>query len=60
MTKERREEVVLIALVVSVAIHVALMLLVRSEVMTRSASGLVKPPRREPAAWATIPRFWAS
>ena len=48
MTKERREEVVLIALVVSVAIHVALMLLVRSEVMTRSASGLVKPPRREP------------
>ena len=48
MTKERREEVVLVALVVSVAIHVALMLLVRSEVMTRSASGLVKPPRREP------------
>ena len=48
MTKERREEVVLIALVVSVAIHVALMLLVRSEIMTRSASGLEKPPRREP------------
>ena len=48
MTKERREEVVLIALVVSVAIHIALMLLVRSEVMTRSASGLVKPLRREP------------
>ena len=48
MTRERREEVVLIALVVSVAIHVALMLLVRSEIMTRSASGLVKPPRREP------------
>ena len=48
MTKERREEVVLIALVVSVAIHVALMLLVRSEVMTRSASGFVKPPRHEP------------
>ena len=48
MTKERREEVVLIALVVSVAIHVALMLLVRSEVMTRSASGIAKPSRREP------------
>ena len=48
MTKERREEVVLVALVVSVAIHVALMLLVRSEIMTRSASGLVKPPHREP------------
>ena len=48
MTRERREEVVLIALVVSVAIHVALMLLVRSEVMTRSASGIAKPSRREP------------
>ena len=48
MTRERREEVVLVALVVSAAIHVALMLLVRSEVMTRSASGIVKPPRREP------------
>ena len=48
MTRERREEVVLIALVVSVAIHIALMFLVRSEVMTRSVSGLMKPPRREP------------
>ena len=48
MTKERREEVVLIALVVSVGIHVALMLLVRSEVMTRPLSGFVKPPHREP------------
>ena len=48
MTRERREEVVLAALVVSVAIHVALMLLVRSEVMTRPASGIAKPPHREP------------
>ena len=48
MTKERREEVVLIALVASVAIHIALMLLVRSEVMTRSATGIAKPPHREP------------
>ena len=48
MTKERREEVVLIALVVSVAIHVALMLLVRAHVMTRPGSGIAKPPHREP------------
>ena len=48
MTKERREEVVLIALVASVAIHVALMLLVRAQVMTRSASGIARPPHREP------------
>ena len=34
MTRERREEVVLVALVVSVALHVGLMLLVRPKVMT--------------------------
>ena len=48
MTKERREEVLLIALVASLAIHVGLMLLVRAQVMTRSASGLVRTSRREP------------
>ena len=48
MTRERREEVLLIAVVVSLAIHIGLMLLVRSEVMTRSGSGIVKPSRREP------------
>ena len=48
MTRERREEVVLVALVASVAIHVALMLLVRSEVMTRPASEIAKPSHREP------------
>lgn len=37
MTNERREEVVLIALVVSVAVHAALMLLARPQVMTRPA-----------------------
>lgn len=46
MTKERREEVLLVALVVSVAIHVALMFFVRSQVMTRA--GVVKTVRREP------------
>lgn len=48
MTRERREEVLLIAVVVSLAIHIGLMLLVRSEIMTRSGSGIVKPSRREP------------
>ena len=48
MTRERREEVVLVALVVSAAIHVALMLLVRAQVMTRPGSGIAKPPHREP------------
>lgn len=48
MTKERREEVVLVALVVSVAIHIALMFLVRAQVMTRAGSGIAKTPRREP------------
>ena len=46
MTKERREEVLLVALVVSVAIHVALMLFVRSQVMTQA--GPAKTVRREP------------
>ena len=48
MTRERREEVLLIAVVVSLAIHIGLMLLVRSEVMTRAGSGIAKPSRREP------------
>ena len=48
MTRERREEVLLIAVVVSLAIHIGLMLLVRSEVMTRSGAGIAKPSRREP------------
>ena len=36
MTRERREEVLIVALVCSVAIHVGLMLTVKSQVMTRS------------------------
>ena len=46
MTRERRDEVLLIALVVSIAIHVGLMLLVRAQVMTRSE--ISKAVRREP------------
>ena len=48
MTRERREEVLLAALVVSLAIHAGLMLLVRAQVMTRPGSEIVKPSRREP------------
>ena len=48
MTRERREEVLLIAVVVSLAVHIGLMLLVRSEVMTRSGAGIAKPSRRDP------------
>ena len=48
MTRERREEVLLVAVVVSLAIHIGLMMLVRSEVMTRASSGIAKPSRREP------------
>ena len=48
MTKERREEVLLIALVASAVIHVGLMLLVRAQVMTRAGAGYDKPVRREP------------
>ena len=46
MTKERRDEVLLVALVVSVAIHVALMFFVRSQVMTHA--NVAKTVRREP------------
>lgn len=46
MTKERREEVLLVALVASVAVHIALMFFVRSQVMTRA--GVAKTVRREP------------
>jgi len=38
MTRERREEVVLAALAVSVAIHVALMFLVKQQVMTQTTA----------------------
>ena len=46
MTKERRDEVLLVALVVSAAIHIALMFFVRSQVMTRA--NVAKTVRHEP------------
>ena len=48
MTKERREDVVLIALVVSVAIHIGLMLLVKPQIMTHVVSQQPRTVRREP------------
>ena len=46
MTKERREEVVLVALVASVAVHVGLMLLAKPQVMTRIISRAAHVARR--------------
>ena len=48
MTRERREEVVLIALVVSVAIHVGLMLFAKTQVMVRSFVPTARLVRHEP------------
>ena len=48
MTRERREEVVLIALVASVAIHVGLMFLVKPQVMTHIAPVAKRTARTEP------------
>ena len=57
MTKERREEVILVALVASVAVHVGLMLLAKPQVMTRIAPRAERAVRR-PAAQVTkaVPR----
>ena len=48
MTKERGEDVVLIAVVLSTAIHVGLMLLVRPQVMTHVVSDSVAHAHRAP------------
>ena len=48
MTRERSEEVVLIALVASVAIHVGLMLVVKPQVMARVAPPAAKAARPGP------------
>lgn len=65
MTKERREEVLLVAIVVSLAIHAGLMLLVKTQVMTivspvsrvsrREAMRVVKrSPRPEPVKLESV------
>jgi len=46
MTRERREEVVLIALVASIAVHVGLMVLIRSQIMTRPLPSDIRSARR--------------
>ena len=48
MTKERREEAVLIAVAASVAIHVGLMMLVRPQVMTHVVTDAVRHSRHVP------------
>lgn len=48
MTKERSEEVLLIALALSVALHVVLMIYAKPRVMTHVAAGVVKEHRRAP------------
>ncbi|MBR3221898.1 MAG: VWA domain-containing protein [Kiritimatiellae bacterium] len=48
MTKERREEAVLVAVAASVAIHVALMLLVRPHVMTHVVTDATRHVRHPP------------
>lgn len=48
MTKERREEVILLALVISVALHVGLMFFVRPEVMVRVTPSGRRVMRRAP------------
>ena len=48
MTKERREEVVFVAVAVSVAIHVGLMMLVRPQVMTHVVTDEVRRSHHTP------------
>ena len=48
MTKERGEEAVLVAVVLSVAIHVGLMVFVRPQVMTHVVSDSVRKTHRAP------------
>ena len=48
MTNERREEVILLALVISVVLHAGLMLFVKPEVMVRVVSSGRRVTRHEP------------
>ena len=55
MTKERGEEVVLAAVVLSTAIHVGLMLLVRPQVMTHVVSDAIRSVRHAPMSVPKAP-----
>jgi len=48
MTRERREEVIMIALVASIVVHVGLMVLVKSQVMTQVVPSAVRAAHRPP------------
>ena len=56
MTNERRQDVFLIALVVSVALHVALMFWIRPQVMTRVTS-VQRTPKRGPVTMREAPKM---
>lgn len=58
MTNERRQDVFLIALVVSVALHVALMVWIRPQVMTRVIS-VQRTPKRGPVTMREAPKMEA-
>ena len=47
MTSERRQDMILVTLVLSVALHVALMFYARPRVMTHVAAGMARPGRHE-------------
>ena len=48
MTKERSEEVLLVAIVLSVALHILLMVYAKPRVMTHVVGGIVREARRAP------------
>lgn len=52
MTAERREDVLVIAIVLSIALHVVLMAYVRPKVMTHTAAGVPQAERRVPMHFA--------
>ena len=58
MTNERRQDVFLIALVVSVALHVALIFWIRPQVMTRVTS-VQRTPKRGPVTMREAPKMEA-
>ena len=48
MTGERREEVLLIAVIASLAVHIVLVLCMRAQVLARPGTEITKPARRGP------------
>ena len=55
MTKERRQDVAFVALVVSIAVHIAVMLFMRPQVMTRISGAAARERRLPPMRVAETP-----